>query len=86
MENKMTFKMKKLEPSSLADPLNPWVECSAFGKRTRKWEYRGFIIKAVHYLSAPNIVNWSFQEPNGYEWNAKTRKSAKAAIDRTLGE
>ena len=82
----MTYKMKKLEASSLAHHANPWMECGAFGKRTRKWEYRGFIIKAVHYSSAPKHVIWSVERPDGSDYNAKTRKDAKATIDELLGE
>lgn len=74
----MTYKTKKLEMDF------------GLGTRTRRWEYRGFIIKAQHSLYTPKIVNWSVQEPDwyewrqkqdGYEWHAKTRKQAIEMID-----
>lgn len=70
----MTYEMKKLE-------MDFGVET-----RTRRWEYRGFIILAKHYLCSPKQVVWSVERPDGSDYYAKTRTNAIATIDRQLGE
>ena len=66
--------MKKLEMQNEA------------GTRTRRWEYRGFIILAKHYLCSPKQVTWTVERPDGSDYYARTKTNAKATIDRQLGE